>query len=164
MRLPQEDMCQALAVPIGRKYESDGAPGIPEILAFLLGSRQSRPDRRTFLKAQVLFWMLGAVDGHARNFSIFIGRGGGYNMTPLYDVLSAYPLLGHGRNRLAPEKAKMAMAVRGRGKHYLWERITRNHWVETARVCGLENEISLPGWWIRYYRDLGRRPEGWGNP
>ncbi|MDB5102989.1 MAG: toxin HipA [Fibrobacteres bacterium] len=142
IRLPQEDMCQAMGAPMGRKYESDGAPGIPGILNFLLGSRQSPADRRMFLKAQVLFWMLCAIDGHARNFSIFIGRGGGYNLTPLYDVLSAFPILGHGKNKLHPERAKMAMSVRGGGKHYLWERITRKHWVETARVCGLEMEIE----------------------
>ena len=79
MRLPQEDMCQALAIPMGIKYESNGAPGMPEILRFLLGSRDALADRRTFLKAQVLFWMLAAVDGHARNFSVFIGRGGRFN-------------------------------------------------------------------------------------
>lgn len=141
-RLPQEDMCQALAVPMGLKYESEGAPGIPEILAFLLGSRRSLPDRRIFLKNQILFWMLCAIDGHARNFSLFIGRGGAYSLTPLYDVLSAYPLLGHGKNRLAPEKAKMAMAVKGQGKHYQWDRITRKHWLATAKASGLENEIE----------------------
>jgi serine/threonine-protein kinase HipA len=141
-RLPQEDMCQALAVPMGLKYEAEGAPGIPEILAFLLGSRQSLPDRRDFLKTQILFWMLCAIDGHARNFSIFIGRGGAYFLTPRYDVLSAYPLLGHGRNRLAPEKAKMAMAVRGQGKHYQWDRITRKDWLATSKANGLENEIE----------------------
>lgn len=143
IRLPQEDMCQALAAPMGRKYESDGAPGMGEILGFLLGSRLRESDRRTFLKTQVLFWMLGAVDGHARNFSIFIGRGGAFNLTPLYDILSAYPVMGHGRNRLPPGKAKMAMAVRGGGKkQYAWDRIMRRHWLETARVCGMESEIK----------------------
>jgi serine/threonine-protein kinase HipA len=142
MRLPQEDMCQALAVPMGRKYESEGAPGMAKILNLLLGSRQSQLDRRNFMKTQVLFWMLAAIDGHARNFSIFIGRGGRFNTTPLYDVISAYPVLGHGKHKLAPEKAKMAMAVQGRSKHYLWEKITRMHWLETARLCGLENEMD----------------------
>jgi serine/threonine-protein kinase HipA len=142
VRLPQEDLCQAMAVPMGVKYESEGAPGILEIQNFLLGSWQSQSDRRTFLKTQVLFWILAAVDGHARNYSIFIGRGGRFHLTPLYDVLSAYPILGHGKFKLAPEKAKMAMSVKGRNKHYLWERITHKHWVELARACGLENEIE----------------------
>lgn len=142
MRLPQEDLCQALAIPMGIKYESNGAPGMPEILRFLLGSRKALADRRAFLKTQVLFWMLAAIDGHARNFSVFIGRGGGFNLTPLYDILSAFPILGHGKNRLAPEKARMAMSVRGRQKHYHWQRITRRHWVETAAACGMGAEIE----------------------
>jgi serine/threonine-protein kinase HipA len=142
VRLPQEDICQALGVPIGRKYEADGAPGMGDILKFLLGSREALADRRTFLKTQILFWLLAAVDGHARNFSLFLGRRGAFRLTPLYDVISAYPVLGHGRNRLAPEKAKMAMAVRGRGKHYHWDRITVRHWRESAAAWGMTGEIE----------------------
>lgn len=141
VRLPQEDMCQALAVPLGRKYEAEGGPGMEEILKFLLGSREAHADRRMFLKAQVLFWLLAAVDGHARNFSLFIGRGGAFRLAPLYDVISVHPILGHGRNRLAPEKAKLAMAVRGKGKQYLWDRITRRHWLDTAGATGMAEEI-----------------------
>ena len=85
---------------------------------------------------------MAAVDGHARNFSLFIGRGGSFRLTPLYDVISAYPILGHGRNRLAPEKAKMAMAVRGRGRQYLWDRISRRHWLDMAAATGMAGEIS----------------------
>ena len=142
LRLPQEDLCQALGIPLGLKYESEGAPGMTEILSFLLYSEAAQADRRAFFKTQVLFWMLCATDGHARNFSVFIGRGGSYTLTPLYDILSAYPILGHGRNKLPPEKAKMAMAVRGRNRHYEWDRMMRGHWMETARSCGLESEAE----------------------
>ncbi len=142
LRLPQEDMCQALAAPIGKKYEADGAPGISEILQFLLGSRHSHSDRRVFLKAQILFWMMCAIDGHARNFSIFIGKGGEFSLAPLYDVLSAYPVLGHEKNKLAPERLKMAMSVRGRSKQYLWERMTRRNWEETAKAFGMKSEVD----------------------
>jgi serine/threonine-protein kinase HipA len=142
IRLPQEDLCQAMAVPIGRKYEADGAPGMGEILSFLLGSRDALADRRTFLKSQVLFWLLAAVDGHARNFSIFLGRRGAYHLAPLYDIISLYPAMGHGRNKVAPEKAKMAMSVRGRGKHYHWDRITPRHWRESAAAWGMASEIG----------------------
>lgn len=38
MRLPQEDFCQVLNVPSARKYESQGGPGIGEIMHYLLGS------------------------------------------------------------------------------------------------------------------------------
>lgn len=141
VRLPQEDMCQALAVPLGRKYEAEGGPGMEDILKILLGSREAHADRRLFLKAQLLFWLLAAVDGHARNFSLFIGRGGAFRLTPLYDVISVHPILGHGRNRLAPEKARMAMAARGRGRQYHWDRITRRHWLETSAATGMAGEI-----------------------
>ena len=50
-------------------------------------------DRQVFHQAQALFWMLCATDGHAKNFSFFIRPGGRYQLTPLYDVLSAYPVL-----------------------------------------------------------------------
>jgi serine/threonine-protein kinase HipA len=47
---------------------------------------------RIVLKAQILFWLISAMDGHAKNFSIFLGPGGSYQLTALYDVLSAEPV------------------------------------------------------------------------
>lgn len=96
LRLPQEDMCQALGVTPHLKYESDGGPGVRDIMKLLATSQQPARDRRTFFQAQVLFWMLGATDGHAKNFSIFLHQNGAYELTPLYDVLSAYPIMGTG--------------------------------------------------------------------
>jgi Uncharacterized protein related to capsule biosynthesis enzymes len=118
MRLPQEDMCQATGTPPGLKYESDGGPGIRAIMKLLTTSSESERDRRNFFRAQVIFWMLGATDGHAKNFSIFLQAGGAYHLTPFYDVLSAYPVMGKGANMLSPFKAKLAMAVRSK-KHPL---------------------------------------------
>jgi HipA-like C-terminal domain len=54
-------------------------------------------DRRAFVKAQLAFWMLCATDGHAKNFSIFHRPQGAFQLTPLYDVLSAWPVIGHGQ-------------------------------------------------------------------
>jgi len=70
-RLPQEDLCQALGVPPLRKYQSDGGPGIVEVMEFLNGAVAPLEDRLTFMKAQIVFWLLAAIDGHAKNFSIF---------------------------------------------------------------------------------------------
>jgi len=137
LRLPQEDMCQATGTPPGRRYESDGGPGIADICSLLLGARQAARDRRNFFKAQVLFWMLCATDGHAKNFSVFIEPQGRYSLTPLYDVLSAYPILGKGANQLATQKAKMAMAVAGKNRHYKWSEIQPRHWLATAAAAGL---------------------------
>ncbi len=70
LRLPQEDMCQALGISPNLKYQSDGGPGIENIMSLLLGSNHAEIDRDTFFKSQVLFFLLAAIDGHAKNFSI----------------------------------------------------------------------------------------------
>lgn len=139
IRLPQEDLCQATGTPPARRYESDGGPGIAAIGSVLLGSREAVRDRRSFFRAQVIFWMLCATDGHGKNFSVFIDPRGRFSLTPLYDVTSAYPIMGHGRNQLAPEKARMAMAVAGKNRHYRWLGIQARHWVSTAARIGLKS-------------------------
>lgn len=139
IRLPQEDMCQATGLPSDQKYEVDGGPGIRAIMDLLLGSSNALDDRRDFFKTQVLFWMLCAIDGHAKNFSIFLEPSGGYRLTPRYDVLSAYPVLGTSAGKLQPKKVKMAMAVDGKNRHYHWDAIFYRHWEETARRTGLSS-------------------------
>ena len=91
LRLPQEDCCQALSVPPSRKYQTDGGPGIEQILQLLRGSDESPADQRRFLKANIFFWLLGATDGHAKNFSVFLHPGGRFQLAPFYDVISAQP-------------------------------------------------------------------------
>ena len=66
LRVPQEDCCQALSVPPTRKYEPEGGPGMRQILELLKASDAPAEDRGIFLKAQILFWLPGATDGHAK--------------------------------------------------------------------------------------------------
>ena len=134
LRLPQEDCCQALSVPPSRKYQSDGGPGLVPILRLLQGSDTPEEDRKTVLKAQILFWLVGATDGHAKNFSVFLGPGGSYRLTPLYDVLSAEPSLA--ARQIERKRMKRAMAV-GATNHYRVEGIQRRHFIETAGAAGL---------------------------
>jgi serine/threonine-protein kinase HipA len=131
LRLPQEDMCQATGTPPHLKYESDGGPGVRTIMKLLATSRDPDRDRRTF------FWMLRATDGHAKNFSIFLRPGGTYELTPLYDVLSAYPVIGKSANQLSPFKAKMAMAVRSKNTHWAMWDIVRRHWLAVGKEHGI---------------------------
>lgn len=70
--MPQEDLCQATGTPPARKYESDGGPGIAKIMDLLLGSQNPAEDRRDFMRTQLIFWLLAAIDGHAKNFSLFL--------------------------------------------------------------------------------------------
>jgi serine/threonine-protein kinase HipA len=137
LRLPQEDMCQATGTSPLIKYESDGGPGMDRILELLNRSEQREIDRETFFQAQLLFWLLCAPDGHAKNFSIHLQARGAFSMTPLYDILSAYPLLGTSANQINPFKVKLAMAVRGKNPHWKMRDVLRRHWNELARRNGL---------------------------
>jgi serine/threonine-protein kinase HipA len=137
LRLVQEDFCQATATPASRKYESDGGPGLTDLARILRGSANRDGDLAVLLKAQILFWMLAAVDGHAKNFSLRILEQGRYRLTPLYDVLSIWPVSGDGANRISRHEARLAMSVRGKSKHYLLRDIQRRHFNFTARLCGL---------------------------
>jgi serine/threonine-protein kinase HipA len=128
-RLPQEDLCQALGVSPSRKYESDGGPGILAVLEFLNQAANPRADRLAFFKAQIIFWLLAAIDGHAKNFSIFLSPGG-FTLTPMYDVMSAAPY-----SELTPQKIKLAMAIGG-NRHYRVQEIVPRHFHQMGRAAG----------------------------
>jgi len=137
VRLPQEDICQATGTPPHLKYESDGGPGIDRIMKILETSTDSKRDQRIFFQTQLIFWMLCATDGHAKNFSLFNLPDGGHELTPIYDVLSAYPILGEGPRKLSTFRAKMAMAIRSKNAHWLMRDIRRRHWVTLGERHGV---------------------------
>lgn len=134
LRLPQEDICQALSVPPTRKYQSDGGPGARDIIELLKGSDAPDEDIATFMRACIIFWMLGATDGHAKNFSITLGPGGRFRLTPLYDVLTAQPSLDAGQMQM--KKFKLAMSV-GMSRHYPIASIVPRHFLQTAEQAGV---------------------------
>jgi serine/threonine-protein kinase HipA len=140
LRLPQEDFCQALSMPPTLKYQSDGGPGMVAILDLLKGSDTPAEDQSAFVKAQILFWLLGATDGHAKNFSIFIGRGGTYRLTPLYDVLTAQPSLD--LHQIQRKQMKLAMSV-GDNRHYRFDQIHARHFIQTGAKAGLPKSLVL---------------------
>jgi serine/threonine-protein kinase HipA len=134
-RLPQEDFCQALGIPAEKKYEQHGGPGIAQCLQLLQGSRD-KTDIALFLLTQLTFFLLAAIDGHAKNYSLFLQRGDEYEMTPLYDILSAWPYIGSGRNQLNWHKAGLAMALRSKNAHYHFKDIHPRHWHDLAMKNG----------------------------
>jgi serine/threonine-protein kinase HipA len=137
MRLPQEDFCQVLNVPLTRKYESHGGPGIADIMRILLGSATPEKDRYLFMKSQVLYWLLAATDGHAKNFSVFIEPEGRFRLAPFYDILSMYPAFGC--RGLNPSNARLAMGLTTtKGKEYAIEQIFPHHFYQTAKTVGFE--------------------------
>lgn len=133
LRLPQEDLCQALSVPPARKYQSEGGPGIREILQLLKASDDPEHDRRLFLKAQMVFWLLGATDGHAKNFSIFL-HPGGFRLTPIYDVMSLQPA--YDTKQIKRNRMKLAMSL-GNQRHYVVDTILPRHFIQSAGQAGM---------------------------
>ena len=142
-RLPQEDFCQVTGRPPNEKYEPEGGPSSNEILEILSGSESAAVDRAHFVLAQLAFWLLAATDGHGKNFSIYHRAGPAFGMTPLYDVLSAWPIIGSHANELPIEDAKLAMAVRGKSRHYRLREIQTRHWQ------GLAARVGVEGLWQR---------------
>lgn len=142
MRLPQEDFCQALGLSSHLKYEADGGPGVRDIAQVLMRSTQAQTDLRHFMKSQILFWLLAAPDGHAKNFSIHILPQGHFKLAPLYDVMSIWPMEGASPNQWSIHKLKLAMAFWGKNKHYLHKDVLKRHLVSTAKICGLKADVE----------------------
>jgi serine/threonine-protein kinase HipA len=105
-----------------------------DILEFLKAADAPAKDQKLFLKAQILFWLIAATDGHAKNFSVFLGPQGRFHLTPLYDVLSAQPSFD--ARQIERKQMKLAMSV-GRSRHYRIEEIQGRHFVQTAEAAGL---------------------------
>lgn len=136
LRIPQEDMCQALGISPYQKYQSDGGPGIKDICDFLRTSK-NESDLENFFKAIMIFDLLYATDGHGKNFSVFIQRDG-MQLTPFYDVMSAFFL--YQREKRPFQKFKLSMKV-GNSGHYAFQRISLKHYRETAKICGMSDSL-----------------------
>ena len=104
-RLHQEDLCQALGLPPGQKYEAEGGPSL--LSAVELVRRHSvtvAEDLGKLLDLVAFNHLIGNADAHGKNFS-FLYAPEGIRLAPAYDVLSTavYPHLAR----------RMAMSVGG---------------------------------------------------
>ncbi|WAJ69364.1 HipA domain-containing protein [Catenovulum adriaticum] len=139
-RVAQEDLCQALGVSSGSKYEDKGGPSAKEVVDFLRTSRYPEQDIHDFFASHFLFWLIGAIDGHAKNFSVFIDSEG-YTLTPFYDVMSVWPYVGQGE--FQAKKIEMAMSVRGSKKYYKWHKIMPRHWLNQSKILKIAEDDAL---------------------
>lgn len=137
-RLPQEDICQSLGYPSAMKYQKVGGPGIAQIMELLRESDTPIDDRETFLRAQIFFFLIGASDGHAKNFSLRLGLRGRFKLAPLYDILSIAPVVRAGR--LQRKRYRLAMSVDG---HYGIDEIVPRHFEAEGRAAGLPKGRAL---------------------
>lgn len=71
-----------------------------------------------------------------KNFSIFLGPGGTYRLTPLDDVLTAQPSLD--ARQIELKQMKLAMAV-GAKNHYRIDEIHTRQFFETGKAAGFSN-------------------------
>lgn len=138
IRLPQEDSCQALSVPPTRKYQNDGGPELTDVLELLRGSDNPAADQTTVSKAQILFWLIGTTDGHAKNFSIFINPAGSYHQAPLYDVLTVQPSLV--ARQITRKLMRLAMAL-GTRNHYKISDIQQRHFLQSGDKADLPKAL-----------------------
>ncbi len=134
VRLPQEDCCQALSFPSTLKYQRDGGPGVDDIMMLLRGSDESEQDQMLFFKSQIFFWLLGATDGHAKNFSVYLFSQGRFRLTPLYDIISLQPSVDSGQVRR--NEFRLAMRLGDGGKYKVHD-IYGRHLSQTGLRCGL---------------------------
>ncbi|MCC5960163.1 MAG: type II toxin-antitoxin system HipA family toxin [Rhodobacteraceae bacterium] len=137
-RLPQEDICQSLGYPSAMKYQKLGGPGIAQIMELLRESDTPIEDRETFFRAQIFFFLIGASDGHAKNFSLRLGRRGRFSLAPLYDILSVAPVVRAGR--LQRKRYRLAMSIDG---HYGIDEVVPRHFEAEGRAAGLPKGRAL---------------------
>nr|WP_315051010.1 type II toxin-antitoxin system HipA family toxin [uncultured Brevundimonas sp.] len=134
LRLPQEDMCQALSVPSTQKYQDHGGPGMAAILDRLQEADDPARDRMAFFRSQILFWLIGATDGHAKNFSLFLRPGGRFELTPFYDILTAQPAFD--AKQIPHKSFRLAMSA-GTSPHYRIDDVLGRHFIQSGKAAGL---------------------------
>jgi serine/threonine-protein kinase HipA len=133
-RIHQEDICQALGLMPGRKYQEDGGPGIAPIVTLIRRvSGEPDVDVDRFLQATMFNWLIGGTDAHAKNYSLLIGAGDEVRLAPLYDLSSQLPY-----PELIAQRVSMKI-----GDHYDIWRVGIADWRKLARDCTLEEERVL---------------------
>jgi serine/threonine-protein kinase HipA len=133
-RIHQEDLCQALGLMPGKKYQEDGGPGIPQIVT-LIRRVSSDPDVDVdrFLQANMFNWLIGGTDAHAKNYSLLIGAGDEFRLAPLYDLSSQLPY-----PQLIEQRVSMKI-----GNHHDIRRVGVADWRKLAHDCTIEEERVL---------------------
>jgi serine/threonine-protein kinase HipA len=155
VRLHQEDLVQTFALDPARKYEADGGPGVARIVERLRTSADEQAVTG-FVDATIAGYLLGAPDGHAKNYSLLL-LGDAVRLAPLYDVSTGLVPTASGRLRYR----SAAMSIGGEKR---FGDVEGPHWDRFARVAGREPEAvrervavlarSLPDAFVRAVDEL----------
>ncbi len=130
IRVHQEDLCQALGVPRGKKYEESGGPGAATI-SDLLWEVSGDEDVWRFNESLVFNYLVGGSDAHAKNFALLLS-GSQVRLAPLYDLSSALLYDPRGDDS---GLHRLAMAVGGERR---FGRVSEENWVKLARRARLD--------------------------
>jgi len=130
-RVHQEDMCQALGLMPAKKYQEEGGPGVAAIVT-LIRRVSSDPDTDVdrFLRANILNWLIGGTDAHAKNYSLLVGAGEEIRLAPLYDISSQLPY---------PEFVSQRLSMKI-GQHYDIALVSLADWRKLAATCAVPEE------------------------
>lgn len=133
-RIHQEDICQAMGLMPGKKYQEEGGPGIAQIVT-LIRRVSSNPgeDVERFIRANMFNYYIGGTDAHAKNYSLLIGAGDEIRLAPLYDLSSQLPY---------PDLIRQRVSMKI-GDHYDIPRIGIKDWRKLARACAIEEDRVL---------------------
>jgi serine/threonine-protein kinase HipA len=103
-------MCQSLSVWPQNKYTSNGGPSAVDI-SQLLSKFASQRDVDRFTDVVVAQYLLGAPDGHAKNYSAILD-GEDVTLAPVYDVASILPY----KRKPGSSLDRVAMSLGGHNK------------------------------------------------
>ena len=130
-RVHQEDTCQALSIQPTRKYQSDGGPGVRDIVDLLKTfSSKAREDIGTFLDAVYYNWLIAGTDAHAKNYALLIASAGQVRLAPLYDIASILPY-----PDIDIQKARSSMKI---GNEYRLRNIGKYQWQKLAQGASVD--------------------------
>lgn len=144
VRVHQEDVCQALGIQPGDKYErGDGTrpgkgPGVVRMIELMREMQPvdgARPSGMHYIKALAYNWLIYAPDAHAKNYSILL-EGPRVHPSPLYDISSVLPYPGSTNRGGEFDLRTMTMAMSVNGKY-------QNNLVLSADWAALANRVRL---------------------
>jgi serine/threonine-protein kinase HipA len=136
VRIHQEDMCQALGLPPTRKYESEGGPGVRQIIELLRTfSSNAEEDVAGFLDPVAFNWLIAGTDAHAKNFAVLLGSSGQVRLAPIYDLASVLPY-----PDFDPYRIRLAMKL---GGEYLLRNIGLRQWQKLAKEVRMDEDVVL---------------------
>ena len=131
LRAHQEDVCMALSVARGHKYEQDGGPGAARIIDLLRAASDPASLQR-FVDSLAFNYLVGASDGHAKNFSILHSARGSV-LAPLYDLANSLPY------DAEPGSGPRTLAIAIGGERR-FGRVGRPNWDRLARRAGMDGD------------------------